>query len=236
MKQTISLTIIMLLATTSILIAQSSFNISPTSFEVKLNSDSTINNYFSLTSTMVNNSNVNLDMEWILSDIQGPEEWEIAVADNEIEYFSGVTSSPNPFLLESGDTSANFMVFISSLGVSGCGTFKLSYRDFNTQEIIQIVDYAVDIDNGNCFTTSTIRHAIPNLTLSPNPTSGILYFSFIDELENFKIHDTLGRLIRSVDYVSESRINISDLHQGLYIISAEDKYGRVSHFKIMKSQ
>jgi len=215
--------------------AQEIFRISPATFDTILFSNNTSNNSYRLWSTMENLTDSLIQIEWLVEDVNIPSEWTLMVADNETEFQPSVTMSPSPFELNGFESNANFFVFISSFGFSGCGTFKLSYRNFLTQEIIQTVNYSIGIDDENCLMTSTVQQSIPNFSISPNPTSDLIRLSTIEGIETVEIFDTNGKLIKSIDQIKSPIIDLNLLSNGLYIIKVEDSLKRVRSIEIVKN-
>lgn len=215
--------------------AQNPFSISPTAFEESLYNANTEFNQHVLISTMQNEGATDIEMEWALADLNIPVGWEVSIADNEVEYFSSVSSSPNPFTLLAGDTSSNFRVFVSTYGTNGCGSFTINYKNFNTQEIVQSVNYLVGVDDKDCITTSTTLQQIPNLSIGPNPAEDYFTLSSIEGLAQLSIYDTQGRLQLSKNMISSAEIDIAELSNGVYFINIIDKERRVSTFKLIKT-
>ena len=69
-----------------------------------------------------------------------------------------------------------------------------------------------------------------NLLLYPNPTSD--YINFSEEVKETSIFDSLGRLVKTAK--ATSKINISDLPSGIYVVMTTDKYGMSKTTKIIK--
>lgn len=81
-----------------------------------------------------------------------------------------------------------------------------------------------------------IKKVVPENTLYPNPTNGIVYFSAPLTYETIKITDSRGVVLR---YISKpgvlNDLDITDLPAGVLILSNQNN-GRVLNYKIVKSK
>jgi Golgi nucleoside diphosphatase len=73
-----------------------------------------------------------------------------------------------------------------------------------------------------------------NLNIYPNPNNGIftLKVPATVELKDITVIDILGREVKTLTYTN-STIDISDLHKGIYYLIAEDKDGEKYSSKIV---
>jgi len=71
-----------------------------------------------------------------------------------------------------------------------------------------------------------------NLSVYPNPFSGILNVSDIKGVKSISINDISGREVKSL--VPTREINLSDLKTGLYIVNLKMKDGSIKPFKVIK--
>ena len=83
------------------------------------------------------------------------------------------------------------------------------------------------------FILNTITDPIPGLIVSPNPTSGQLYFEGITELTQLYIFDIHGRLIMKNTISYPSNFNLSNYPAGTYYYKAQNSLG-ISTGKIFK--
>ena len=68
------------------------------------------------------------------------------------------------------------------------------------------------------------------IRIYPNPSSSILNVEYSEELQ-LSLFNLLGQLVMSSNSKS---INISNLDQGTYILSAKDSNNNINNFKIIK--
>lgn len=67
----------------------------------------------------------------------------------------------------------------------------------------------------------------------PNPASDYLFISNISNLKRIDIYSVTGQKIKTIEAI-ENRIQISELPQGVYVISAENNSGEVFSTKFFK--
>lgn len=104
-------------------------------------------------------------------------------------------------------------------------------------------NYSVMITLAGCTQTSSCQsvtlgvndvEAIPELTLSPNPTSGILKIKAKNEIEKVEITNVTGQ--RSMSFQPNSanaELNISQLKEGVYLVKVSSKQ-QSQIYKIIK--
>jgi len=229
------LPIALILLCLNLTFAQNDFSISPTVFEEILYLENTTTNQFRLKSKMKNNTNDIIELEWLLQDIDLPEEWEFSVRDTELDYFTGIASSTTAFEIDPADTSFNFSVLIYPNEVSGCGSFKVSYRDFTTQEIVQSVNYTIGIDDETCLMVSTRHEEIPRFSISPNPTRDVINLSDIQNIVGVELYDLHGKMIKNKVDIGSPTLNVEDLINGIYLLRVTDNQQRTSTIRIVKN-
>ena len=77
----------------------------------------------------------------------------------------------------------------------------------------------------------------PEVTIYPNPTNGIFNMDFKNDVNNIRVVDILGKVVYSEKIASETadttkRIDLSNLNNGLYIVSVTNDNG-TSNYKII---
>ena len=77
----------------------------------------------------------------------------------------------------------------------------------------------------------------PEVTIYPNPTNGIFNMDFKNDVNNIRVVDILGKVVFSEKIASASadttkRIDLSNLNNGLYIVSVTNDNG-TSNYKII---
>ncbi len=77
----------------------------------------------------------------------------------------------------------------------------------------------------------------PKVTIYPNPTNGVFNMDFKNDVKSIRVVDILGKVVYSEKIASESvdttkRIDLSNLNNGLYIVSVTNDNG-TSNYKVI---
>lgn len=102
--------------------------------------------------------------------------------------------------------------------------------DFHTDMAIDLLNISV------CDTALSINEesVFENLTLYPNPTTGLLNFRAQDAIENIRAYNLLGQeVLRSQPRVLNTQVNMTDLPTGVYIVKVQIG-NQISTYKIVK--
>jgi len=105
----------------------------------------------------------------------------------------------------------------------------------NTGVGFLLVDNVKLVSNSETQDLGTENFATGSLSIYPNPAKDIInIFNSVDAIENVKITDLNGRIVKEVTFdVEQAQINISDLAQGVYILNATSN-GKTITKKIAK--
>jgi hypothetical protein len=102
------------------------------------------------------------------------------------------------------------------------------------------VTVAYDIDTDKTTITSTAdpialgikELATLDFNLYPNPTTDVINVNSKTAISNVKVYNILGKLVKDVN--KESRIDISDLSAGYYVVKIQDDLGSLGVTKLIK--
>lgn len=86
------------------------------------------------------------------------------------------------------------------------------------------------------FTTkelSTENQQMKNLSIYPNPTTGVLNISGEINLKSYQLYDLQGRLIQAAE-LTQPQIDLSKIERGLYFLQIENQQGIVKNLKVVK--
>lgn len=98
---------------------------------------------------------------------------------------------------------------------------------FQVQDL-GLVKYTLDLTTlGN----EEINSNTSDVTIYPNPTTGILNFNSKSEIQNIALFDLSGRKISESN---SSQINISSLPKGIYLVKISTKDGKTTTKKVVK--
>lgn len=138
-------------------------------------------------------------------------------------------------------TTANPTLLNSKIEVgTGVGSFTQTISDLTPNTKYYVRSYATNSAGtvyGNELIFTTLSTGIPTqeaseVTIYPNPTTGIVYFKNIDPKAKIEIYNLNGALVKRVE-MKNNQINIKDLTTGTYIIKiiTDDK---INTIKIVK--
>ena len=72
-----------------------------------------------------------------------------------------------------------------------------------------------------------------NLSIYPNPTTGMLNISGEINLKSYQLYDLQGRLVQQ-GKLTQHKIDLSKIEKGLYFLQIENQQGIVENLKVMK--
>ena len=202
--------------------AQNDFSVEPEMFEELLISEDPLPNNFFLNSSLINTASNELELNWKLVNKDVPEEWQISVADTEIEYFPGIEESPNPFFVPGLETDGFFGIFINSQGVNECGSFSIEFLDAISGDLLLTVPYDISINNEECFLVSANEIELSKISITPNPASNFVNISHDNQIVSVSIFSVAGDLIFENNQFLGNRLDISQWPSGVYVMKFED--------------
>jgi hypothetical protein len=128
-----------------------------------------------------------------------------------------------------GISDTTFLEYLRTLGVRtwpGSGDNKVAY-----ERILCELD-ARDWCNTNCvLNLDDESHEKSDVSIYPNPTTGIVNLKSDFPIERIKIYDNQGRIILES---KETILNISSFNHGSYTISTISKSGDTNYYKLIK--
>jgi hypothetical protein len=73
-----------------------------------------------------------------------------------------------------------------------------------------------------------------NLIIYPNPTNSIVNFPKDKFISSAEVYDNLGKKVKSFNAISDNKINLSNLDDGIYLIIFSSENGSISRKIILK--
>lgn len=120
------------------------------------------------------------------------------------------------------------------LGYMRTASTEIVFQNENSAEVyfhvpdLGLISYRVDLTTlGN----NEFNNQTSDVTLYPNPTTGILNFQSQSEIQNVAVFDLSGRKISEFN---SSQVNISNLQKGIYIVKISTQDGKTENRKIVK--
>lgn len=92
------------------------------------------------------------------------------------------------------------------------------------------VFYIDDITQSVAKTLNTEKFEFNNVKLYPNPTTGIIHFTGLENANSITIHNVIGQQVKKIK-LENSLVDISDLNKGVYILKSDNGLQR----KIVKN-
>lgn len=138
--------------------------------------------------------------------------------------------------------SWNKVAFVSSLGITGNSSAKLSYSYKDVSPINGISYYRLkQVDFDGKFSYSPVRSirftGMPGVNIYPNPSNGAFFIDGLKGGEKVVVSNVLGHTIKNISMASPStgkKILIDNLASGIYYVSIRDMQGNSKTTKIIK--
>jgi hypothetical protein len=141
---------------------------------------------------------------------------------------------------------------VDTLLKAGGGHAKYLWSDGSSDTSLRIVstgNYWLKVSNDSgCSASDTValRYwntsssgglAFEELKIFPNPARNYLRIEYSGEIENAKILDLSGRLVKTISEISDGSISIKELSEGIYLIQIQSASGHsfVSKFAVLKN-
>lgn len=212
--------------------AQADLELSPSPFEKTVEFDlSSLYDYETCHARIRNNSNHTLSLRWEIVVDEAPEGWRFSVCDQNTCYFTTNTTNvdlydhlPNaPIILGPGDTS-KLELNVFPIGSAGSANVKINlYETANPRALV----------NSACF-YFTIEGMTPvteidkgRLRVYPNPVSDFLTLTKNTFVKQLWVSNVLGKRVKTFDTNFGSKYDVSDLPDGIYLVSMVDSSRKV---------
>ena len=156
-------------------------------------------------------------------------------------YTSGANATNMDAVLTDNSTSTFFAVPYLKIGAASLA-INFGINSFGTPNIIPTTDVRNVGNIGNkdagAYEYDTVTSSIKanvevsEMSIYPNPTSGLLHIKSENEIATIHIYDLLGNLVLS--QFNQSMVNASQLVNGVYIFRAIDKRNVTRNFRFVK--
>lgn len=184
-----------------------------------------------------NVSSEGIDVVWRRFVVDAPAEWQYRICDNTACYPTQTASNYNPpaiedyVHLEPGDTSL-LDVHLLPRQVAGSGHIRLELKllsDLTT--VVATADYYIDVLS----TVSVDEAVIPTIQLYPNPASDFIQLKNGQDIDQLVLFNAIGKQVRRFTVYNDGIYNVSDLPNGVYMVSMIDEDdGVVKTVRLMK--
>jgi hypothetical protein len=181
-------------------------------------------------SRIKNISDQTINLRWEREIVNAPAEWEFRICDTVACYTSSIISNvvlggqpniPIPLLKKE---STKLDVHVLPRGVPGCAEIKMKISDAtNPSNILSNAVYKL------CVTSLTPVNESENNTIKvyPNPASDYFSLTRNSVIKQIRISNILGKNIRTYSTSFNGKYDISDLTDGIYMVSLIDSKGGI---------
>lgn len=188
---------------------------------------------------VTNNTGEEMEIKWTLeAPADCADEWDMQICDNNNCYGFGVISNinppgegpNNPFVLQAGETFDEFALHVWPRMTAGCCQMMVHFSTVaNPDDIIATAYFNVSVNMGGCaFPTSTEEELeTAAISVYPNPTTDMFTLTSNQVVDRVVVFNVLGKKIRSFNYFDGEYYDISDLADGLYLVSMQNDNGQV---------
>jgi len=147
--------------------------------------------------------------------------WDVSNVTNFFDFMANTTSTPMAFSRENYDS---LLIGWSNLTLQPDVTIDftgIAYCDGEAARTAIINDYNWTF-NGDVLDCSNVigitnTSTFNNLSVYPNPSTGIFYLDIDEDLTSINLYDITGRPVRNFDSYSRS-LDVSDLAKGMYFL------------------
>jgi len=178
-----------------------------------------------VTSHLVNNSDVPLDITWQRIEVSLPEEWSTQICDIQQCYLAWVPSES--FFLGVGDT-APLKVQFKPQGVAGSGEVDMFVStEINGSPVTLTKKF---LATAHPFTgIADLNSDMSVISFYPNPVINEININFYDSrAQTIEIFNLTGRKIKSLPVINSlMSIDVSQYSAGMYFLSIKDNLGNI---------
>jgi Secretion system C-terminal sorting domain len=212
--------------------AQSDLDISPNPYETAVDFDLS-NTYDNATFRvrLKNNTRQTLNLRWEIIVDDAPIGWRFSVCDQNTCYFT--TNKTNvdyydripyaPVIMLPNDT-AKLELNVFPIGLAGSASVRINLYDLaNPKNLLNTAYFFVNI-NGIMPVTETDKN---KLRIYPNPVSDYLTITRNTFVKQLWVSNILGKRVRTFDTTLGNKYDISDLPDGIYLVSMVDANRKV---------
>lgn len=193
-----------------------------------------------LKTTITNVSDTTIFLQWTRLELDKPGEWDTQVCDNIECYIPIVSSNIDPQLgidapvrLEP-DSSFSMILYVVPNGVAGNGRIELDIAlAGQPEDILETIVYLPEVRER---TVSNVDELLaPNLRIYPNPAADYFELTSHEGIDEIIISDMFGRQIRTYAAISGKSYDISQLSNGIYLVSLVNRqYGIIRTLRLGK--
>jgi hypothetical protein len=186
-------------------------------------------------SRIKNLSDQTINLRWEREVMSAPAGWEFRVCDTIACYTSSVVSNvvfggqpnlPVPILKKE---STKLDLHVLPRGIEGCAEVRLKLTDAtNPNNLLSSAVYKICVGS----LTPVTEQENNQIRIFPNPASDYISMSRNTVVRQIWVSNILGKRIKSFNVSYPSRYDISDIPDGIYMVSLIDSKGSI--FKTLR--
>jgi len=189
-------------------------------------------------STITNEYPDEVQLKWNVTKIDGPEEWEIQVCDNNLCYAYGVPSNidasqglEDATVISGAGGTSILNPKVKPNGVAGCGNYQISLSFVsNPDSILYTGSYSIMINvDENCvpLMVNTEEFAKANVKIFPNPTTNFFQITDNEFVSDIEIFNIVGKRMTQARFIEGKPFDVSSFPNGLYLVRMIDEEGTI---------
>jgi len=162
---------------------------------------------------------------------------DVVAADLEFEWNQPVELLPGKYFIEVISTPQPFTDYQRWEATSQPGTGSDSYTSYDGGESWEAnagYNFVFEVSG---FTKQFLAvDDLKNNTISvyPNPVSDVLNINSIKQIKKVVVYNSVGQMVKTSDKLQDSKLDVSDLSQGLFFVNAILENGETKTFKMIK--
>ncbi len=162
-------------------------------------------------------------MHWelFLNNETWVENWDVQVCDNNLCYLPNFLNNSPSIPNHMGQTTHHWFVYLNPNETPGNSDMELVlYGDAERTIEVYRIPIEVQVEG----TSSTFNVALNNeVNVFPNPAQEYFSLSNDSNVDKIKVFNVLGSEIKTLNHYDGAKHSISDLQQGMYLLSMFDK-------------
>jgi len=162
---------------------------------------------------------------------------DVVAVDLEFEWAQPVELLPGKYFIEVVATPQPFTDYQRWEATSQPGTGGFSYTSYDGGESWEMNDGYNFVFNVSGFTKPYLAvDDVKNNSISvyPNPVSDLMIINSNKAITKVSVYNSVGQLVKTSDKLQDSKLNVSELSQGVYFVNAMLENGETKTFKIIK--
>lgn len=150
--------------------------------------------------------------------------WSTQICDNnDVCYPYNVDNAPKPSIVDAGKTEElKLTILYGDIEDKGKIIVEI-YDNKDFTNLVDILPIEINVD----FPVATSNLGLDNIKIAPNPASNLFRISNTKDVSKIEIYSLVGKKIKTITNINTNGYDISDLRNGIYMISIIGKDNKV---------